>query len=903
MGTIRKVIGALLLITAILVTQVPVVETSAAPNSDFQIDKTKLVKYTGTASSVSIPDTIKTIGAEAFAGNNSITSVSIGKNVTEIEYGAFKDCTYLNTVKLPDSLITIGNAVFSNTSLKKITLPKNLENLGSGVFAGCDKLSTIGIAKENPYFVFEKNALYDKEKSILYCYAEGSKSTSYSMPDTVIDIDEYAFWGNDSLQEVKFSINLREIPSYAFSNCRNLLAISIPYSVKSIDSKAFENCISLQKVMIPASVSYIHSTAFDGCPKLIISADSASVAHAFYQNWKLINQTEVDSEKEEGDTVVDSGGNVYIVGSDGKLVKVESGSASSSSSSTSSGSSIHDPSNVDYVPEFDPITNSEDGVLGKTMIVGSSAVVIMDSPGMQVVNGLNNREVSTEEENEHTTNTNYVDESKGDALPKYAIVNDHITNYAYYGDIDLYTYTVPSNITQIGDFAFARSNLESINLPKGITRIGCAAFYHCDNLKEISIPETVTWIEPSAFSHTGWLDAWASNTTANDFLIVGDGILTAYKGNHKYVEIPDTVETIAPACFLGHTEILGVNIPDSVTIIGEEAFKDCTSLQEVHGGENVVKIQDRAFENTNIREITIHKYVEQIGVGAFNCNSNIERTAVFKNDDLPALSYTDTTSRLSNDLLKPAFEGNWTAVLNSKETNLTNTLFNNSRLGFVGDIATKDSNGNIDVFTTKKAVSDSKNSVVITSEINGWSSEQITADLNYSGEYHLNIKETSKTAIEDAFKRIYGNTVPTMKVFDMTLTDSTDLVKLTKLGTNPLTVMVPLPTEIKGNTVHAVVLDEDGQLEKLSASIQKKGGKDYIQFSTNHLSTFAIYAMGENGTVQIENGEAVTTVSGKKDYSPNTGDHSIHPKWFVAAGMTALAIAFMTYKPKKKRKK
>ena len=61
MGTIRKVIGALLLVTAILVTQIPAVETSAAPNSDFQIDKTKLVKYTGTATSVSIPSTVKTI--------------------------------------------------------------------------------------------------------------------------------------------------------------------------------------------------------------------------------------------------------------------------------------------------------------------------------------------------------------------------------------------------------------------------------------------------------------------------------------------------------------------------------------------------------------------------------------------------------------------------------------------------------------------------------------------------------------------------------------------------------------------------------------------------------------------------------------------------------------------------
>ena len=898
MGTIRKVIGALLLITAILVTQIPAVETSAAPNSDFQIDKTKLVKYTGTATSVSIPSTVKTIGAEAFAGNTTLTSISIGENVTEIEYGAFKDCSYLSNIKLPDSLTAIDNAVFSNnTSLKTIVLPKSLKKLGSGVFAGCNKLTTIEIDKNNNEFVFDKNALYDKEKTILYCYTEGAGSTSYSMPDSVTDIDEYAFWGNDSLKEIQFSINLNQIPGYAFSNCRNLLAVSIPYSVKNIDAKAFENCISLQKVMIPGSVSYIHSSAFDGCPKLVISADSGSVAHAFYQNWKLLNKTEVGSENEKGDTVVDAGGNVYIVGSDGKLIKIESGSSSSSQGSSAA---MHDPSNVDYIPEFDPIMTSEDGVLGKTMVVGSNAVVMMDSPQMQVVNGLTNRDVYADEEPENTSNT--TDNSKGDALPKYAIVNDHITNYAYYGDVDLFTYSVPSNITKIGDFAFARSNLESIHIPKGVTTIGYAAFYHCDNLREISIPSTVTWIEPSAFSHTAWINSWANNVNADDFLIVGDGLLIAYKGNQQYVEIPNNVETIAPACFLGHSEILGVNIPDSVTIIGEEAFKDCTSLQEVHGAANIVKIQDRAFQNTNLKEITIHEYVKQIGIGAFNCSSDNERTVIFKSDELPQLSYSDSSSALNNQLLKPAFEGNWTAVINSEELNLSGTIFTNEKLGFIGNIATQDDSGALKVFTTKKYAADTQNNIVIDSSVTEWSNDKISAEFSGLGEYYLRMEDKARTAVEDSFKRVYGNTLPAMKVFEMALTDAADTVKLSNLGKMPLTVSVPLPTEIKGNTIHVVVMDEDGQLEKLASSLETKDGKDYVRFSTNYLSTFAIYAMGENGTLQIENGAVLSAISGKKDYSPNTGDNSIHPKWFIATAISALAIAVMAYKPKKRKK-
>lgn len=901
MRTIRKVIGALLLITAMIVTQIPVVETSAAPSSDFQIDKGKLVKYIGTASSVTIPDSVKVIGTEAFAGNTSLTAISIGKNVTEIEYGAFKDCTYLSKISFSDKLEKIGNAVFSgNSALKSITLPKNLKTLGSGVFAGCNNLYEIKIPKDNKNFVFEKYGLYNADKTLLYCYVEGSNADKYTMPTQITDIDEYAFWGNDKLEKITLSTNLREIPSYAFSNCRSLEEISIPYSVKSISSKAFENCISLQKTEIPASVSYIHATAFDGCPRLLIDAAKGTTAYTFYENWKIVNQTSVTSGTVSGNTVVDASGNVYIVGSDGKLTKVEK---DNNGNKNTYGDAMHDPSNVDYIPEFDPIAEAEDGVLAKTMIVGQSAVLMMD-PQIQVVSGIENREVQQEEEEEAKSETNVVDDSKGSALPKYAIVNKNIADYAYYGDTTLTSYTVPSNITRIGEFAFARTGLESIHIPNGVTQIGYAAFYHCDNLNEISIPKSVTWIEPSAFAYTGWLNSWSANTNADDFLIVGDGILLAYKGNSKYVEIPKGVETIAPACFLNHEEIEGVAIPDTVTIIGEEAFMGCTSLQNVNGADNVKKIQDRAFKNTNLKEITLSEHIEKIGIGAFSYNNNQEHTVIFKGNTLPQISFTPSTSRLSSNLVEPVFNGNWTAIVNSKDIKTEGTVLTETEFGFDGDIAVKDSSGTISVFDTLSVKKVAGNQISVESEVKEWQSDKITAVIPYNGMYKLTLSELSAEKVEDAFKRVYGNTVPPMKVFDMTLEDATGTIEYTKFGTKPLEVTVPLPTEIKGNTVHVAALDQDGQLELLSSSIQDKNGKKYIQFKTTHLSTFAIYALGKDGTVQIENGEVnLTTVSGKKDYSPNTGDMSIHPKWFIALGLSAVAIALMTAKPKRKKSK
>ena len=112
-----------------------------------------------------------------------------------------------------------------------------------------------------------------------------------------------------------------------------------------------------------------------------------------------------------------------------------------------------------------------------------------------------------------------------------------------------------------------------------------------------------------------------------------------------------------------------------------------------------------------------------------------------------------------------------------------------------------------------------------------------------------------------------------------------------------------MPCISVGNIIHVVVLDEDGQLERLASSIEKIGDNNYIKFSTNYLSVFSIYAMGENGDFIVKDGNLeYSTVSGKKDYSPNTGDYSIHPKWFIAIGLSALAIGLMTAKPKKRRK-
>ena len=112
---IAKTLSILLALTALAVTQVPVSDAEAsAVASDFEMEGNKLLKYTGTAEVVSIPDSIKVIGEEAFAGNEDLIKVTVAGDVEAIGYRAFAGCDNLRTIELGDGVKTLDTAAFAN---------------------------------------------------------------------------------------------------------------------------------------------------------------------------------------------------------------------------------------------------------------------------------------------------------------------------------------------------------------------------------------------------------------------------------------------------------------------------------------------------------------------------------------------------------------------------------------------------------------------------------------------------------------------------------------------------------------------------------------------------------------------------------------------------------------------
>lgn len=648
----KRIIGVILMVLAIVLTQIPmpVLEATSA-TADFERDGDTLIHYTGTASAVSVPAGIKEIAPEAFADQNGITKVYIPSTVEKIGEGAFRNCTNLKEVYLSDGLTEIESGAFAGcSSLSGFTLPKTLETIGAGVFSGDTALKSVNIGK-NPMFSYADGVLYDRDQTKLIEVMPGREAETLNMPTTVTDIERYAFWGQEHLKEVTLSPNLSEIPEYAFSNCTSLQKVSIPYSVRRIAAKAFEDCINLGNMTIPPSVTTIHDTAFDGCDNLKIQAEDGSAAQTFAQ------------EREQNQTVSTMLQDDVAVGNFYNKQDAEQEASTVSGNSTGTGDyDVNHPADVSNLDVSKYYANDPSSVLGKTRIVQNQAVVMMDPKAEE-----NKQETEPAEEK----NYELLDD----------ISRDKVKIKQFYQDQSLGLQELPA-VTEIGDFAFARSTLQGIVLPDGLKKIGYGAFYHCDALTDVEIPSSVSVIEPEAFSKTPYLDNWLAGS-GDDYLIVGDGILLAYRGDKSSISIPEGVEKIASGVFSGHTELTWVNLPASLTEIGEAAFSGCTFLEKLTGGDNLQRIKDRAFLGCPLKEINIGAQVKEIGLGAYQ-NTGAQ-AAIFAGESLPTLSFEKTATRLDNaNLRSMAFDGVETAVIDAYVPTCRDTILDQRYLGFRG---------------------------------------------------------------------------------------------------------------------------------------------------------------------------------------------------------------------------
>ena len=206
--------------------------------------------------SVTIGNSVTTIGDYAFSECRGLTSVTIGNSVTTIGYQAFYYCRSLTSVTIPNSVTTIGYQAFYECSgLTSVTIGNSVTTIGKEAFFGCSGLTSITIP--NSVTTIGENAFYD-------C----SGLTSVTIGNSVTTIEYQAFKNCTNLTSVTIGNSVTTIGGYAFNRCTGLTSVTIPNSVTTIEYQAFSDCTGLTSITIPNSVTTIKGGAFKNCTGL-----------------------------------------------------------------------------------------------------------------------------------------------------------------------------------------------------------------------------------------------------------------------------------------------------------------------------------------------------------------------------------------------------------------------------------------------------------------------------------------------------------------------------------------------------------------------------------------------------------------------------------------------------------
>lgn len=353
---------------------------------------------------------------------------------------AFKGMKNLQSITLPQNVVSIGKGAFDDCAITKINIPAKVETIGENAFASCQNLKEIIVDELNNNFCSIDGVLYNKEVSKLICFPYNKQLAEYRVPSSLKELGQNAFspkeyplsivceygisnyFDSTKISELVFSNN-EELSSFDGSKYINLSSVVLNSDITVIPANAFANCVLIKELNLPASLKTIGSKAFFGCHALkeINLPNIDSIGVAAFANCTNLQSINISAE------------------------------------------------NLHYASELGVLYNKEKSLL------------IQFPAGKQEISF--NIPVSVEALSPWAFAYNKNLESL--VLPKTITI---IPQSLFEGCAALKSFNFTKSVTEIGERAFADClGLTSIEIPKSITILGNEAFDGCVNLQSVKV--------------------------------------------------------------------------------------------------------------------------------------------------------------------------------------------------------------------------------------------------------------------------------------------------------------------------------------------------------------------------------------------------------------------------------
>ena len=543
---------------------------------------------------VTLPSTMATIASSAFYGCSNMAAINLGSTAaTKVYNSAFYGCSKLKEIEFPNSVTSIGSsALYNCTSLRKVTFGKNLTSIGSDALRNCSALDTI---------VWNVKTFSISSNDASPFYRVRSQIKSFTFGPDVETIPAYLCYYMSGINTpIVIPESVASIGARAFYDCTSVPSLTLNKAIKSYADQ-FEYCSGLTKVYYTGSIE-------DWCG---ITFSSSTFNPLYYANNLYIDNT-LATEITIPSTVKSIG--AYQFYNATCLTKV----TLPSTMATIASSAFYGCSNMAAInlgsTAATKVYNSafygcsklkEIEFPNSVTSIGSSALYNCTSlrkvtfgKNLTSIGGDALRNCSALDTVVWNVKTYSITSSSSTPFnASYVSVYSQIKSFTFGPDVE----TIPAYLCRY------MSNIKTTIIPSSVTSIGTDAFYGCTSNKSV-INHSALDIVKGKTTH-GYVayyasDVYAGNDTVGDFVFAksdGKDYAVMYLGNDCQITLPANYRGgsygIGANLFRDNTTAKSITISNAVTSIGDYAFYGCSNLNVVYIGNSVISIGTSAFYN------------------------------------------------------------------------------------------------------------------------------------------------------------------------------------------------------------------------------------------------------------------------------------------------------------------
>ena len=590
--------------------------------------------------------------------------LTVPATVTAIDHDAFIG-NHLLSVTLPDSLETIGSQAFWNSEyLTEIALPASYTGYSTSVFNGCDELTMFTVAEANTEYAALNGLLYSKDLHTLI-RVPGGVSGALTTAEGVTEIYSCAFERCGKLTSVTLSEGVTAIGGGAFSYSA-VTTVSLPASLTTISRGAFNNADALENVYYAGTKAdwsnvqvgeqnvslqslIIHCQDGNITPQPMtgnIGAEEDEVTYILtvdgtltvsgagrWTSWAFMNNKKIKTAVlESGVTEIGWGAFDWCENLTGIVIPntvteimFEAFYGCKSLETVTIPASVTELGNE----VFDACSALQSITFGGTLAEWQALTEETDNRKLADIS-IYCSDGSIEQKWTGTCGENLTWELKNGVMTisgtgpmdNYSWDADHWENKE-----EIRSVVIEEGVTSVGELAFYTCPVASVSLPDSLTEIGSCAFYVCD-LESVIIPKNVETIGTWAFSANSDLTAIQvaegnANFSSYDGALYNKDqtVLLMCPAGKKSVSLPNTVVNIDGAFQACHN-LISVVLPEGITGIGSSTFNNLNDLTGITIPASVTVIEYNAFGNcpslTDITYAGTKAAWAQINIGAAN---------------------------------------------------------------------------------------------------------------------------------------------------------------------------------------------------------------------------------------------------------------------------------------------